>query len=143
MQKKGLTLLELIVVIIVIGVVASLALPRFFRLVEFSKSVGSIQSIGTIRDSMERCYMATSDYGQCRLNSPGPAPDSLDIENPENAFNAHFGYKVNVAGAPFNYRVTATRNTFDGGTAGDTIIFSYRQDGTVTRAGTGAFSGIK
>ena len=143
MPRKGLTLLELIVVIIVIGVVASLALPRFFRLVEFSKSVEAIQSIGVIRDSMERCYMAASDYAQCRLNSPGLGPDSLDVENPGTAFNAHFGYRVNIAGAPFKYRITATRNTLDGGTAGGTITFIYRQDGSVTRSGTGAFSGIK
>ena len=142
MQKKAFTLLELIILIIIIGVLASLAIPRFLGIVEFSRSVEALSSIGTISRSMERCFMGTNDYDLCLLNSPGPDPDNLDVDNPGTAPGAHFDYRVNPLGAPFKYRITATRNALDNGTAGDHITFTYREDGSVTKSGTGAFASI-
>ena len=45
-RKKGVTLLEIIIVVIIIGVLASLALPRLFSTVEFSRSA---EAIGGVR----------------------------------------------------------------------------------------------
>lgn len=142
---KAFTLLEVIIVIIIIGVLASLALPRFFRLVEYSRSVEAVQSILLIRNSMERCYLMTMDYKKCRMNSPGPNPNNLDIQDPGTAPNTHFSYAVDPPDLPnlFLYQIKATRNTLDSGNAGDFIRYVYLNDGTVTRSGAGAFAGIQ
>ncbi len=143
MRKNAFTLLEIIIVIIIVGILTSLALPRFFRMVEFSRSVEAISIIKVLRESYERCYLQTQNYDDCVLNSPGPGVNNLDILDPGLDPGAHFTYDIKPEGAPWIYRITAKRNNLDGGNTGDNIQFRYRVDGTVTHTGTGAFIGIK
>ena len=83
-HKSGFTLLEIIIVIIIVGVLASLALPRFFSTVEFSKSTEGLMSLSALRDSMERCYLGSAGtYVGCTIATlditdpvPRPAPVS-------------------------------------------------------------------
>ena len=70
---SGFTLLELIIVLIIIAVLTSIALPRLFSIVEFSKSVEAIESIRVLRHAVERCYMFTREFSECRFNN-GPKP---------------------------------------------------------------------
>ncbi|MDZ4241217.1 MAG: prepilin-type N-terminal cleavage/methylation domain-containing protein, partial [Candidatus Omnitrophota bacterium] len=86
-KTKGFTLLEIIIVIIIVGVLASLALPRFFSTVEYSRSTEALSSVSAIRQSMERCYLQRNgtytgcvDFTVLDLNNPGLSP------------NAHFTY---------------------------------------------------
>jgi prepilin-type N-terminal cleavage/methylation domain-containing protein len=138
-KRGGFTLLEIIIVIIIVGVLASLALPRFFTTVEFSKSMEALMSMGTLRGSMERCYMAAGGK-----YNPSPTPcniGNIDVEDPGSSPGARFTYAVSGQSAT-GYVITATRNTVDGGTAGDTITLTQTLTG-VTRGGTGKFAGIK
>ena len=136
-NKQGFTLLEIIIVIIIVGVLASLALPRFFSTVEYSRSTEALASISAIRQSMERCYLqADGDYTNC-----SDFTTDLDIEDPANSPNNHFTYAISGADAT-GYVITASRTARDGGNVGDTVYIT--QDAAdVTRAGTGAFQGMK
>ncbi len=134
-NKSGFTLLEIIIVIIIVGVLASLALPRFFATVEFSKSTEALNSMSTLRGSMERCYMASAGtYVGCTITS-------LDVADPGTSPGARFTYSATDQTAT-SYSLVATRNTVDGGTSGDLIRVVQTSTG-VTRSGTGAFVGIK
>jgi prepilin-type N-terminal cleavage/methylation domain-containing protein len=137
-NNKGFTLLEIIIVIIIIGVLASLALPRFFATVEYSRSTEALNAISAIRQSLERCYIQTSgDYSKCTSFA------TLDIENPANSPNAHFTYAI-TSTTKGNFDITATRTARDGGNTTDTIVVAQDSAaGTITRSGTGAFSAIK
>jgi prepilin-type N-terminal cleavage/methylation domain-containing protein len=137
-KKQGFSLIEIIIVIIIVGVLASLALPRLFTMVEFSRSTEGLNTLSALRQSVERCGKiagagAVSNFATCQLAN-------LDIGNPGTAINSHFAYTVG-AGAN-TYTITATRNTLDGGTATDTIVLTVTT-ATITRSGTGAFVGIK
>ena len=63
-MKKGFTLLELIIVIVIVGVLASLALPKLFSVIVGARSTEAIATIATIRSAMERCYFP--DFQACR-----------------------------------------------------------------------------
>lgn len=135
-NKKGFTLLEIIIVIIIVGVLASLALPRFFSTVEYSRSTEALSSVSAVRQSMERCYLqrngtyaGCTDFTTLDLNDPGTSP------------NAHFTYTISGLSAT-GYTLTATRNTRDGGTTADIIAVAQTATG-VTRSGVGAFKGIQ
>lgn len=57
-MKKGFTLLELLIVVIAIGILATLALIKFPRWIEKAKAAEAIQIIGNIRQ------LATAYYNQ-------------------------------------------------------------------------------
>ncbi len=134
-NKSGFTLLEIIIVIIIVGVLASLALPRFFATVEFSKSTEALNAMATLRGSMERCYLASAGtYVGCVITG-------LDVENPANSPGARFTYAASVQSVT-GYSLLATRNTADGGDATSTIGIVQSATG-VTRSGSGKFIGIK
>ena len=135
-NKSGFTLLEIIIVIIIVGVLTSLALPRFFSTVEYSRSTEAFSSLGAVRQSLERCYLQRSgSYANCTVFA------NLDIENPANSPNAHFAYTITGASAT-GYTINANRNTIDGGSATGWVVIT--QAGTaVTRTGAGAFQGIQ
>jgi type IV pilus assembly protein PilE len=134
-NKSGFTLLEIIIVIIIVGVLASLALPRFFRTVEYSRGTEALTNLSAIRQATERYYLQRSTY-------VGVAMGNLDIDDPSNSPNSHFGsYGFSGLGAT-TYTITATRNTRDGGTAGDTVVLT-NNGATITRSGTTAFVGVQ
>ncbi len=134
-QKQGFTLLEVIIVIIIVGVLASLALPRFFGTVEFSRSTEALNIFSALRDSMERCYSQHSgSYDNC-------AVANLDIPNPDNTSGTHFTYGLTLNGT-VGYTIVATRNSNEGGSSSSTITLLYNGSG-ITRSGATAFANIK
>ena len=140
-NQSGFTLLEIIIVIIIVGVLASLALPRFFGTIEFSRSTEASQSIGVLRASLERCALPTDDATDC-----GTLAD-LDVEDPGNEAGSHFTYDIVIDSGPGrNYTITATRNSLDGGDGTSTVFLIVVNTGVgkgITRGGTGVFENIK
>ena len=117
-KNKGFTLLEVIIVIIIIGVLASLALPRFLNTVEQSRAAEAFQSMSALRGSMERCNLQTSNtFVGCTLGT-------LDVADPSTAPNTHFTYTITGQTAT-QYTITATRNAFDGGNGTSRVILAY------------------
>lgn len=53
MKNRAFTLMELIVTIIVVGILASLALPRFFYTIEKSRTAEAISILETLRNAQE------------------------------------------------------------------------------------------
>jgi len=140
-KKSGFTLLEIIIVIIIVGVLASLALPRFFSTVEFSRSTEALSNLQTIRSSVERCYLLSNNYNQCNSLA------QIDADNPADAINAHFTYTIIATGPTSGFRIVATRNTKEGASikvANSTVnLVQNNTNQTVTKFGTGDFGGIK
>ncbi len=140
-KKSGFTLLEIIVVIIIVGVLASLALPRFFSTVEYSRSTEALNAMGVIRESVIRCGMVANDVQNCDVDGNNTVEFSeMDVDDPGTVAGAHFTYVTTVSGVD-DYIITATRNNVDGGDGTSTILFTV-VSGAVTRTGTGSFGSI-
>ncbi len=135
-QLKGFTLIEIIIVIIIVGVLAALALPRFYSTVEFSKSTEALTSLTALRSAIERCYIAQSGtYVGCDIGN-------LDMADPSNSPGTHFKSYAVSGQSVDGYIITATRGTINGGD--DTSTIQLLQDAVgVTRSGTGVFEGVK
>ncbi len=59
---KGFTLLELIVVIIIIGVLASLAAPQYFKVTERARAAEGVSLLSLLRGSQIRYYVEQASY---------------------------------------------------------------------------------
>lgn len=139
-NKSGFTLLEILVVIIIVGVLASVAMPQLFRNVERSRATEALASLGATKMSMEACAMqfnntftTCSSYATIGMSDPS--------YNAASNASAHFGYAMAVAANSFS--ITATRNTVDNGNNGDTVVLTRNTAGLFTRSGTTAFAGIQ
>ena len=130
-NKSAFTLLEVIIVIIIIGVLASIALPRFFSTVEYSHASEALNVLSQLRQSMERCYMPNASYASCATLT------GLDVDNPNATANAHFSYALFTTSNFFT--VVATRNALDGGAITDMITIQTAG----TKGGTSRFANIR
>jgi general secretion pathway protein G len=60
-RRRGFTLIELLVVMSIIGVLLTIAVPRYFRTVQRSKETVLRRDLATVRESIDRYY---GDLGQ-------------------------------------------------------------------------------
>ncbi len=72
--KQGFTLLELLVVVLIIGVLAAIALPQYNKEVEKGRATEALTILKTIANASHIYYMTNGSYPQ--------NIDELDIEIP-------------------------------------------------------------
>ena len=74
-MKKGFTLIELLVVVLIIGILASVALPQYTKAVNKAKAAEAWTVMKSIADAQEVYFMANGRYSSDDAD--------LDIEIPE------------------------------------------------------------
>lgn len=70
-KKYGFTLTEIIVVLIVLGVLVSIALPNLISVIEKSRTAEAISNIEAIKNTMDGCGMKNGTYSTCDLSNVG------------------------------------------------------------------------
>ena len=67
-MKKGFTLLELLIVIIIVGIMATLGLTQYAAVVERSRGAEARQILGQLRSICAALYMDQNDVASCDAN---------------------------------------------------------------------------
>lgn len=62
MNNKAFTLIELLVVVLIIGILASVALPQYQKAVEKSKATQALVTLKSIQQAFEAYHMASGEY---------------------------------------------------------------------------------
>ena len=75
-QQKGFTLIELMIVIAIIGILASIAIPAYSSYVKKAKYVEVINSTAAVKTAVEVCYMKNSSLTPCDDNTTGNGSSS-------------------------------------------------------------------
>jgi len=80
-DQKGFTLVELAIVIVIIGVLASFGVPRFRDAVERSKAGESLNYLSAVRASQERYHAREATYSDdlSTLDISIPAPHYFTV----------------------------------------------------------------
>ena len=159
-MKKGFTLLELIVVIVIIGILATLGFAQYTRMIERSRGAEARSVLGAIRTQAAAIWI---DLGASNVppglpagaiqNStlgigilPGQISNTCTAAAPSTSYYFMYNVPINAAGAT-TYTATATRCTGagmgknpPGPSAGMTLtLFTDFVNGTDTWGGTGGY----
>lgn len=79
--QRGFTLIELMIVLVIIGIVASIAYPSYTRYVQKSVRTDAHAGLMQAASELERCYTRTYVYSNCPLDDPFLSPEhNYEIE---------------------------------------------------------------
>jgi prepilin-type N-terminal cleavage/methylation domain-containing protein len=155
-RVRGFTLLEVLIVVIIIGVLASVAMPLFGRQIERARATEAVTALGFIRKAMEECYLARNlSYDGC---------DFLNyMEDPFAQPQSHFLLFNQWTPAEGGYLIVLDRNDYElsDTSPGDSlsvscginsvgtsssrglIMLCRMPDGTLFIEGTGFYEGMR
>lgn len=121
-NRKGFTLIELMIVVVIIGILASLAIPRFMTASTRAKQSEAKQLLKQIY-TMEHAYrQANAAYGDAGTAAAGGSFPNIGVEIMNSA-----KYSYTIVAAANTFTCTATANLDD-----DATIDTWTVDQTGT-----------
>lgn len=130
MNNKAFTLIEMVMVVVLVAILASLALPRYVKVVEKGRSTEARDFLGHIR-SLETAYYLEYDTYTTNLSA-------LSVGAPS-ACNASFYFNYSITGGGAGFAASANRCTASGRApnAQTTYVLNMTQAGVLD--GTAAY----
>lgn len=125
-NEKGFSLVELLVVVVIIGVIAAIAIPGFQKATQAAESGTTLATMRTISSSQVGCYSRSSRF--CRLTE-------LNIQNVlgttvgDRVLRNKYTFEMAGLGGPTptdadlrdQYTITATRTVLNPGD----VVYQY------------------
>jgi prepilin-type N-terminal cleavage/methylation domain-containing protein len=127
-NSKGFTLIELMIVVVIIGVLAAMAIPRWWKASERSKQSEAKLILKQIYTNQEAYFQAHTSYFITGMTASATNPDAFAPIWVEILAGALYEY--NIAGDAISFTATATANLDADGTI-DT--WTINQDGVLAR----------
>ncbi len=113
-RKIGFTLTEVLIVVIIIGILATLALPMLVKTLEKAKLGEAVSNLNLIRTGEKVYFLEYGQFWYTGSSSDGGI-DSLNIENPNLEARRYFDYSITSAdSADFTAQAERKEGTYTG-----------------------------
>lgn len=93
-NASGFTLIEIIIVVIIVGILASLAVPKFAQQINNAKAGEAFNMIGAFNRSFDRCYALEEAVASCDAFET-----EIDMKEPQSDKFAYTIDTTSVTGA--------------------------------------------
>ncbi len=124
MENKGFTLVEMVIVVVLIGILASIALPQYQKAAEKARSAEARTILGRIRSAEMAYYLEYDTYTNSLSNLKISAPG---YTSPCTNANFYFTYNITATASTFNAQ--ANRCTSGGKSpAANSYYYMYTTD---------------
>jgi prepilin-type N-terminal cleavage/methylation domain-containing protein len=123
-MKRGFTLIEVLIVVIILGILATVAVPQFSKAIERARRAEAVMNIAAIQTALAIYYTDNSNsYTNSSLTGAAAINASLDCSIIAN------NWTYTSASGTNTFLITATR-TASGGAAYSNKTITYSNSGT-------------
>jgi prepilin-type N-terminal cleavage/methylation domain-containing protein len=148
MNKKGFTLIEIIIVVIIIGILAAVALPRLTGQMTTSRGAEAMGVMGNLMRQIDTCFQVNNavangcnTFAQLGIVAANLAT-SIPVGNFD--YNITAGASTDIILVQACYKTPAAQGATACvyANATDAIQFSYTGTLSTTKTGKGAFANV-